>query len=240
MSERPYHLDIFSGIGAWGISAEWAGYRTVGFAECAEYPSRVLKRHWPHVKNYGDVRKVTAKKTGRIDCISASPPCQPYSVANRNRGDESDDRILWPELCRVVEDIRPRWLVGEETPDFANMGLDAFFDALCALGYTCQAIVLPACCVGARHIRQRLWWICHTDRPGLEGYREYRERPGKRTAWTTVPSHLWGEPSTRIFRVADGFSNWPHRPARIQAIGNSIVPQLGYEILKLTLKTNTQ
>ena len=65
-------------------------------------------------------------------------------------------------------------------------------------------------------------------------------RDWKRTAWTTVPSHLWGEPSTRIFRVADGFSNWPHRPARIQAIGNSIVPQLGYEILKLTLKTNTQ
>jgi len=234
---EPTHLDLFSGIGGWAISAEWAGYKSVGFAECAAYPSAVLKRHWPHIKNYGDVREVTAEKTGRIDLITASPPCQPYSVANRDRGNESDDRILWPELCRVVEDIRPRWVVGEETPDFAKMAVDEFFTSMESRGYSCWAIILPACSIGARHIRQRLWFICHTDLPGSQGYREYRERPRKRTAWPSVPSHLWAEPSSRIFRVADGFSNWPHRPARIQAIGNAIVAQLGYEILKLTTLT---
>jgi len=238
LNEQPTHLDLFSGIGGWAIAAEWAGYRTVGFAECAAYPSAVLKRHWPHIKNYGDVREVTAAKTGRIDLISASPPCQPYSVANRNRGDKSDDRILWPELFRCVADIRPRWLVGEETPDFANMALDELHTNLEAIGYTTGAVLLPACCLGARHIRQRLWFVAHTDKPGLQGYGKHRQRSRKRTAWKGIPSHLWGEPSSRIFRVVDGFSDWPHRPSRIQALGNAIVPQVAYEILKLTNDKN--
>ena len=102
MNEKRTHIDLFSGIGAWSIAAERTGnFQTVGFAEFAEYPSAVLKRHWPHVPNFGDIRKVTFKKTGICDLLTASPPCQPYSRSNNNRGDESDHRILWRQLRRL-------------------------------------------------------------------------------------------------------------------------------------------
>jgi DNA (cytosine-5)-methyltransferase 1 len=226
------HLDLFSGIGSWAIAAEWAGYRSIGFAESADYPSAVLQRHWPHIKNYGDVRKVTAKKTGRCDLITASPPCQPYSKATGGRRVECDDRILWPELFSVIEDIRPTWFIGEEVADFAQMGLDDFFDAMESISYQTAAVCIPVGAIGGLHRRERLWFLAHTDEPRLEGYRKHRQRPRKRTAWSSLPTHLWTESGSRIFRMVDGYSSWPHRIARTQAVGNTICPQVAYEILK--------
>ena len=233
MNERRKHIDLFSGIGGWAVAAGWAGFETIGFAETKPYPSAVLKRHWPWIKNHGDIREVTAKKTGRCDLLTASPPCQPYAVGNKNRGNESDDRILWRELSDVVQDIRPTWFIGEEVSEFAQFHLDPFFATLEATGYTTGAVIIPACAIGGcPHRRDRLWFMAHTDQPGLEGYRKHKQRPRKRAAWQSVPSHLWGEPPKRIQRILNGFAPWPHRPARIQAIGNAIVPQVAYEILK--------
>ncbi len=155
-------LDLFSGIGGFSLGLErTGGFETVAFCEIEEFPRKVLKKHWPEIRCFEDVRKLKGSDVGAVDLICGGYPCQPFSTAGKRRG-EKDDRHLWPEFNRLVAELRPSWVIGENVAGHISMGLDDVLSDLEGQGYACRTFVIPACAVGAHHRRDRCWTVAHS------------------------------------------------------------------------------
>jgi DNA (cytosine-5)-methyltransferase 1 len=154
-------LDLFSGIGGFSLGLERAGMTTVAFCEIDPYCRAVLKKHWPEVPCYEDVR--TIPPIGGIDVICGGFPCQPWSHAGKQLG-TADDRHLWPAMLEVIKRERPTFVVGENVVGIIGLALDAILADLEAIGYACRTFDIPAGAVGAPHIRRRVWIVaCDSD-----------------------------------------------------------------------------
>ena len=153
-------LDLFSGIGGFSYAAEKliGGYETVAFCEMDEFCQKVLKKHWPQVPIFNDVRTIDATRLGRIDIVTGGYPCQPFSQAGRRQGEE-DERHLWPEMLRIIKSCQPRYVLAENVAGHVTMGLDQVLTDLEDQGYTTRPIIVPACAKNAPHRRDRVWII---------------------------------------------------------------------------------
>ena len=158
-------LDLFSGIGGFSLGLESAGpFRTIAFCEREPFCQAVLRKHWPDVPIFDDVRTIPTDGLGRIDIIVGGFPCQPWSHAGEQRGAE-DDRDLWPEMASLIEKLQPRWVIGENVRGFVSqpMGLERSLSDLESLGYGAVPFIIGACSVDAPHRRDRVWIIAHAD-----------------------------------------------------------------------------
>ncbi|MBY0011479.1 DNA cytosine methyltransferase [Paenibacillus typhae] len=246
-------LSLFSGIGGIDLAAHWAGMETVAFCEREPYPVKVLQKNFPGIPIYDDVKTLTKARliedgiigNGRtIDIISAGYPCQPFSNAGKREG-KNDDRHLWPEVKRLLEEIRPRWFIGENVAGHVTLGLDDVLSDLGSIGYTAQPVVIPAVAVGAPHRRDRVFIPANSECEGWERILCSNIQTSAKACsnWETdaldAHSHSiprleerLGEPS--IFRGDDGVPIGMDRSLivpRLQALGNAVSPYQIYPIM---------
>ena len=162
-------VDLFSGIGGFSYAAEQivGGFETIAFVERDEYCQKVLRKHWSDVPIYSDIRSFNGKEYKDADIVVGGFPCQPWSVAGSQKGSE-DDRDLWHEMVRIIEDIRPRWIIGENVSGFVTMpmGLTRSLVDLESIGYKAIPYLIPAAAVDAKHRRMRCWIVGHTEHDG--------------------------------------------------------------------------
>ena len=154
-------ISLFAGIGGFDLGLERAGMQCVGQVEINPFCQRVLAHHWPKVKRIGDIRNVNGTEFGAVDLVCGGFPCQPFSHAGKRKG-KADDRYLWPEMLRVIQAYRPAWVLGENVAGIVNMALDTVLSDLEAQGYQCEAFIIPACAVDAKHERKRVYIVAHS------------------------------------------------------------------------------
>ena len=166
LSDAISHGSLFSGIGGFDLAAEWMGWNNVFNCEKDEWCRKVLKKNFPATKQFSDIKEFNAKEyEGRIDVISGGFPCQPFSVAGKQRG-KDDDRYLWEEMLRVVSDVKPSFIVGENVTGIIGMALDTVLSDLEAQGYTTETFIIPACGKNAWHKRDRVWIVAYSNSIG--------------------------------------------------------------------------
>ena len=186
------HGSTFSGIGAPEVAAEMLGWENVFHCEINPFGRKVLDYYFTKAKSYEDITRTDFSEwRDRITVLTGGFPCQPFSYAGKRRGSE-DDRYLWPFMLRCIEQVRPRWFVGENVAGITTMAfpstpskvgsetnlfgetseiyeqrqqlvLNEIIQSLEGIGYTVQPFIIPACAVGAPHIRPRVFIVAHSD-----------------------------------------------------------------------------
>jgi len=191
------HVELFAGTGGISIAAEWAGFRTVAQVEQDPYCLKVLEKHWPDVHRVSDIRDFPDQDYGAVTLVSGGFPCQPFSAAGKRRGKE-DDRYLWPEMRRVIAELKPTWIVAENVAGLISMAqfdslpelgpsasdqyrigdvycrtgsgvLKTILEEIEALGYEVAPIVVPAAGAGAPHYRYRVFIVAKSNGAGGGG-----------------------------------------------------------------------
>lgn len=191
------HASLFSGIGAPELAAYWLGWENAFHCEINPYCRQVIEYWFNSSLGYEDITKTDFKRwRGQIDVLSGGFPCQPFSVAGRRKGAE-DHRYLWPEFKRVIREVKPRWVIGENVGGITSMvqpgkevdlekqtstcqeinketllEQEFVIETICrdleCEGYSIQPVLIPACGVGAPHRRDRVWFIAHNNSIGLQ------------------------------------------------------------------------
>lgn len=225
-------LSVFSGAGGLDLAAESAGIEVVGQIEFDPACNKVLRYHWPDVARWEDVRDVRGadviERCGPIDIVFGGFPCQPHSVAGKRQA-SGDERDLWPELARLIREVGPRWVVGENVPGLLTSEDGRFFGGvlrdLAAMGYDASWGVWGAADVGALHERERLFIAAHTNRRmGKTRHRilEKHQRPVQRKDQTQCFGSLRAISEAGKSRGNDGAGG---RVDRLRMLGNMVCPQ---------------
>jgi DNA (cytosine-5)-methyltransferase 1 len=237
---------LFAGIGGLELGLERAGMTVKWQVEWDDYCTRVLEKHWPDVKRYSDVHDVGAHNLEPVDLICGGFPCQPVSVAGKQKG-QDDDRWLWPEFARIVRELRPRYVLAENVPGLLIRGMGDVLGDLSALGYDAEWESIPAAAVGAPHLRYRVFILAYRNGGRCEVEREQehaaeqstrgskpdglcagRRRDGETLADAnggcgSAPGTTHWSVEPDVGRVAHGV---PARVDRLRALGNAVVPQV--------------
>jgi DNA (cytosine-5)-methyltransferase 1 len=240
---------LFSGIGGFDLAAEWMGWENVFHCEMNEFGKKILKHYWPQAISYHDITKTDFTiHRGRIDILTGGFPCQDASIAKQDgkgqQGLQGARTGLFWEMVRVIEEIRPKYIVAENVANFTkvNAGKDArtVLSELARLGYNAEWRVCRASEVGAPHQRARLYIVAYPNSIRIESgtsFFRYVHKEVTPFTWRFIGTAIqifrggaWASEPPAVC-VDDGFSSKLVRDS-LRGYGNAVVPQVVYQIFK--------
>lgn len=204
---------LFSGIGGFDLGLDRAGMQCAWQVENNPYCLKVLNKHWPNVPKHEDIKEVDPGELEPVELICGGFPCQPFSVAGK-RGGKGDGRYLWPEMFKIIQALRPTWVLGENVVGIIDLALDTVLSDLENEGYSWEAFVIPACAINAPHRRDRVWIVGYAEHLRLapsEVSRSIKKRSNDSQTRAEQACELKG-PNKQYEDVGNssiaGFPNW--------------------------------
>ncbi len=220
-------LDLFSGVGGFSLGLERAGMETIAFCEFDKHAQQVLKKHWPNVPIFDDVRTLDGKQfRGSVDVVCGGFPCQDLSSAGKQIGFAGERSSLYAEMLRIIGECRPKYALFENVAALLT-GNDGrwfaqFLYDLAQVGYDAEWHCIPASYIGAPHIRDRVWVIAYPNST-QNRFCSFGEILSKYKVSGGDFQREWGSALPRVSRVDDGLSK---RLDRLARLGNAVVPQI--------------
>lgn len=158
-------LALFAGAGGGILGGMLHGWRTVAAVEIEDYPRRVLLQRQadgilPRFPIWDDVRTFDGKQwRGKVNVVSGGFPCQDISAAGKGAGIEGERSGLWSEFARIIGEVRPRYVLVENSPMLVGRGLTRVLGDLAEMGYDARWGIIGAHHAGAPHKRDRIWIV---------------------------------------------------------------------------------
>lgn len=231
-------MSLFAGIGGFDLAAEWMGWQTDVMVEWNPFCQQVLKKNFPNTKLHGDITTFDGKPyRDSIDIIWGGFPCQPFSISG-NREGTSDDRYLWPEMLRVIEEVNPVWVVAENVYGILSEDDGNTINLVCSqlesLNY--QKPVIFDCSADAFDLptlERHIWVVTQTAgiRPERSGPVKIQNGHKQREFSGTHQREIdrWHLPESRLLRVGERL---PGQLDSIAAFGNAIPPEVAHQIFR--------
>lgn len=236
------HLGLFEGIGGFSLAARWAGWKTPAWVEIDDFCQSVLKKHFSDAKGYSDIKKFNGNEwRGKIDIITGGFPCQPFSVNGKQKA-KDDDRYLWDEMLRVINEVKPEFVLGENVTGLVKLALDDVWTSLEDIGYSTEAYIIPACAKNAKHRRDRVWILSYAkgsnNKRKAERLEAQKKKPQEQINGVQFDCEMQNGGQSRgriseseLLRTLDGVPSKLDK-ARLKALGNAIYPPIAYEFFK--------
>lgn len=153
---------LFSGAGLCDLGLHWAGFKHQWFCEVDAHCRAVLARHWANVPCYGDITTLDGRALPPVDLLCGGFPCQDVSSGGKREGIKEGTRSgLWFEYRRIIDEMRPRWIIIENVRGLLSCGIEIVLHDLAANGYDAEWEVLPAAALGAPHHRERVFIVAY-------------------------------------------------------------------------------
>lgn len=229
------HGSLFSGIGGFERGAQMAGIKTLWNCEYMPFQRKILKKHFPNSKQYEDITK--AEITERVDVISGGFPCQDISVAGKMEGIRGGRSGLWSEMFRIIRNIRPGYVIIENSPALLIRGFEQVLCDLSQIGYNAEWQCISNVSFGYPHKRERLYVIAYANEKRLQG--DVRKQGAVNSIfrkWTpnqndgySLSKRIHEIGACEDIRNGNGFQNWSHR---VGSIGNSVNPTIAYYLFE--------
>jgi DNA (cytosine-5)-methyltransferase 1 len=226
-------LSLFSGIGGIDLGLERAGLgRTAAFCECDREAQAVLRKHWPGVPIYDDVRTLTADRLHadglRPNAICGGFPCQDVSLAGSGEGLGGTRSGLWREYARLLGELRPELVVVENVSALLGRGMGRVLGDLAALGFDAEWHSIPASYAGARQLRDRIWIVAYPECNGVQGRQTVtqawcQQSRAQQLAGLVQPCSWPTVSGARDRGTGHGIPRGVHRNKQL---GNAVNPQL--------------
>ena len=228
------HGSLFSGIGGFELAADWANIPTEWNCEIEPFNQKILKQNFPNTLQYADIREFRNPKY--VDIISGGFPCQDISVAGKGVGIKGTRSGLWGEMWRIIRDVRPKYVIIENSPALLIRGFERVLCDLSEIGYNAEWECLQASDFGYPHKRERIFCIAYPNSDNVQTVlRQHREiSPLSKEASTELSRFMsveWidGLTNYRTITRGDGVSN---KLDRTKALGNAIVPMIAFYIFE--------